>query len=86
MFKEVDILLTPTTPHPAFKIGKQVNNPLSMYLEDVFVTGASLAGLPAMSVPAGLVTIEEKNLPIGAQLIAPQLEESLLLQVAKFLE
>jgi len=86
VFKEVDILLTPTTPHPAFKIGKQVNNPLSMYLEDVFVTGASLAGLPAMSVPAGLVTIEEKNLPIGAQLIAPQLEESLLLQVAKFLE
>ncbi len=86
-FKQVDLLLTPTTPHPAFKIGENVNDPLTMYLEDVFVTGASLAGLPAISMPAGLVpTKEGTKMPLGAQLIAPQLQESLLLQVARFLE
>lgn len=86
-FKEVDILLTPTSPHPAFKIGEQVNDPLAMYLEDIFVTGASLAGLPAMSVPVGLVEVEEgKKLPIGAQLIAPRLGEKTLLKVAMCLE
>lgn len=86
-FKKVDLLLTPTSPHAAFKIGEQINDPLTMFLEDVFVTGASLAGLPAMSVPAGLVTMADgKKMPIGAQLIAPRLEEGLLLKVAKFLE
>lgn len=86
-FKKVDILLTPTTPHPAFKIGEQVNDPLAMYLEDIFVTGSSLAGLPAISVPAGLVKTKEGNeLPIGAQLIAPRLEEGKLLKVASVLE
>jgi len=87
VFKTVDILLTPTTPHPAFKIGKQVNDPLAMYLEDIFVTGASLAGLPAISVPAGEVKTSEGNLmPIGAQLIAPRLEEGRLFKVAGVLE
>ncbi|MFA5886376.1 MAG: Asp-tRNA(Asn)/Glu-tRNA(Gln) amidotransferase subunit GatA [Patescibacteria group bacterium] len=86
-FKKVDLLLTPTAPHAAFKIGDQVNDPLAMYLEDVFVTGASLAGLPAISVPAGRVDIEAGRLmPIGAQLIAPRLEEKLLLKVAEILE
>jgi aspartyl-tRNA(Asn)/glutamyl-tRNA(Gln) amidotransferase subunit A len=80
-FKKVDLLLTPTTPHPAFKIGEQVNNPLAMYLEDIFVTGASLAGLPAISVPAGLIA----GLPIGAQLIAPRLAEAELIRAAKFI-
>ena len=87
VFKKVDILLTPTTPHPAFKIGEQVDDPLAMYLEDIFVTGASLAGLPAMSVPAGLVSVSDgKFLPIGAQLIAPRLEEGLIFKVAGVLE
>jgi len=86
-FKSVDLLLTPTAPHPAFKIGEQVNDPLAMYLEDVFVTGASLAGLPAISVPAGLVEVEDgKKLPVGAQLIAPRLQEKLIMLVAKVLE
>jgi len=80
-FKKVDLILTPTAPHPAFKIGEQVNNPLAMYLEDIFVTGASLAGLPAISVPAGLVD----GLPIGAQLIAPRLGEAQLFQAAQFI-
>lgn len=86
-FKEVDLLLTPTAPHPAFKIGEQVDDPLAMYLEDIFVTGASLAGLPAISVPAGLVEHKgNEPLPVGAQLIGPRLAEGLLLKVAKFLE
>ncbi|MFA5109404.1 MAG: Asp-tRNA(Asn)/Glu-tRNA(Gln) amidotransferase subunit GatA [Patescibacteria group bacterium] len=87
VFKEVDLLLTPTEPHPAFKIGEQINDPLAMYLEDIFVTGASLAGLPAISVPAGEVAVEDgKELPVGAQLIGPRLKESLVLRVASVLE
>ena len=86
-FQKVDILLTPTEPHPAFKIGEQVDDPLTMYLEDIFVTGASLAGLPAISVPAGTVEVEDgKQMPIGAQLIGPRLKESLIIKVASILE
>lgn len=81
-FDEVDVILTPTTPHPAFKLGEQVNDPLAMYLEDIYVTGASLAGLPALSLPAGFVD----DLPIGLQLIGPKLSEAKLLQVANHLE
>jgi len=86
-FKKVDILLTPTEPHPAFKIGEQVNDPLAMYLEDIFVTGASLAGLPAISVPAGTVEVEGgKQMPVGAQLIGPRLKEGLIIKAANILE
>ncbi|MDP2944637.1 MAG: Asp-tRNA(Asn)/Glu-tRNA(Gln) amidotransferase subunit GatA [bacterium] len=86
-FKKVDILLTPTEPHPAFKIGEQVDDPLAMYLEDIFVTGASLAGLPAISVPAGTVEVEDgKQMPIGAQIIGPRLKEGLIIKVASVLE
>ncbi|HBA36699.1 TPA: Asp-tRNA(Asn)/Glu-tRNA(Gln) amidotransferase GatCAB subunit A [Candidatus Falkowbacteria bacterium] len=86
VFEKVDLLLTPTSPHPAFKIGQQINDPLAMYLEDIFVTGASLAGLPAISVPAGTVAAEAgKSLPVGAQLIGPRLQEGLILKVAGIL-
>jgi len=87
VFQTVDILLTPTTPHPAFKIGEQANDPLAMYLEDIYVTGASLAGLPAISLPAGLVAASDgQAMPIGAQLIAPRLAEGRLFKVAGVLE
>ena len=87
VFKQVDLLLTPTEPHPAFKIGEQVNDPLAMYLEDIFVTGASLAGLPAISVPAGEVAVEGgKLMPVGAQLIGPRLKEGEILKTARVLE
>jgi aspartyl-tRNA(Asn)/glutamyl-tRNA(Gln) amidotransferase subunit A len=87
VFETVDILLTPTSPHPAFKIGEKVDDPLAMYMEDIFVTGASLAGLPAMSVPAGTVkTKEGSGMPIGAQLIAPRLKEGIIFKVAGVLE
>ncbi|MFA6194791.1 MAG: Asp-tRNA(Asn)/Glu-tRNA(Gln) amidotransferase subunit GatA [Patescibacteria group bacterium] len=86
-FKKVDILLTPTSPHAAFKIGQQVNDPLAMYLEDVFAVGASLAGLPAISVSVGTIEVEEgKRMPIGAQLVGPRLKEGLVIKVARILE
>lgn len=72
--KKVDCLLTPTSPHPAFKIGEQSGDPLKMYLEDIFVTGASLAGLPAMSIPCGF----DNGLPIGMQLIGGRFGEDVL--------
>jgi aspartyl-tRNA(Asn)/glutamyl-tRNA(Gln) amidotransferase subunit A len=67
-FQGVDFILTPTVPHPAFKIGQKVDNPLSLYLEDCLLTPASLAGLPAVSWPSGW---SAQGLPIGSQLIAP---------------
>jgi aspartyl-tRNA(Asn)/glutamyl-tRNA(Gln) amidotransferase subunit A len=86
-FSKVDLLLTPTAPHPAFKIGEQVNDPLAMYLEDIFVAGASLAGLPAISVPAGLVaTGDGPDMPVGAQIIGPRLREAAVLRAAGVLE
>lgn len=86
-FSKVDLLLTPTSPHPAFRIGEQANDPLTMYMEDVFVTAAALAGLPALSLPAGEVSTTSGNLmPVGAQLIAPRLQEEKILQVAGALE
>ncbi len=77
-FNKVDVILTPTSPHTAFKIGQQVNDPLKMYLEDIFVTGPSLAGLPAISIPAGF----SEKLPFGLQIIANKFKEDLLLNVS----
>jgi aspartyl-tRNA(Asn)/glutamyl-tRNA(Gln) amidotransferase subunit A len=72
---KVDVLLTPTTPHTAFKIGEQVSDPLQMYLEDIFVSGPSLSGLPALTLPAGFAS----GLPVGMQLIGPRAGEAKLL-------
>ena len=85
-FKNVDLLLTPTTPHPAFKIGEKTDDPLSMYLEDIYTVPINLAGVPAISVPFGTVEKEGKNLPVGVQLIAPWFEESRLFETGKILE
>ncbi len=84
-FKRVDIILTPTSPKVAFKLGAQANNPLEMYLEDIFVAPANLAGVPAMNVPCGFAPAPEDDklsLPVGLHLIAPQFEETRLLQAA----
>jgi aspartyl-tRNA(Asn)/glutamyl-tRNA(Gln) amidotransferase subunit A len=78
----VDLLLTPTTPTPAFKAGEKTEDPVAMYLADIFVCPINLAGLPAVSIPAG----RSEGLPIGAQLIAPAFEEELLLAAAGALE
>ena len=74
----VDLLLTPTTPTPAFKAGEKTEDPVAMYLADIFVCAMSLAGLPALSLPVG----RSEGLPVGAQLIAPHFEEERLLAAA----
>lgn len=78
-FTEVDLLLTPTTPTTAFKRGEKVDDPLQMYLNDILTVPASLAGLPAISVPAG---VDQHSLPIGVQLIGPQWSEETVLRAA----
>jgi aspartyl-tRNA(Asn)/glutamyl-tRNA(Gln) amidotransferase subunit A len=78
----VDLLLTPTTPTPAFKAGEKTEDPVAMYLADIFVCAISLAGLPAMSLPVG----RDEGLPIGAQIIAPAFEEGRMLAAAAALE
>jgi aspartyl-tRNA(Asn)/glutamyl-tRNA(Gln) amidotransferase subunit A len=77
----VDLLLTPTTPTPAFKAGEKTGDPVAMYLADVFVCSMSLAGLPALSLPAG----RSEGLPVGAQLVAPYLHEERMLAAAAVL-
>jgi aspartyl-tRNA(Asn)/glutamyl-tRNA(Gln) amidotransferase subunit A len=77
-FKEVDVILAPTTPQAAFKKGEKIADPLSMYLEDVCTVPVNLAGLPGISLPCGLVN----GLPVGLQMIGRPMEEALLLQVA----
>jgi aspartyl-tRNA(Asn)/glutamyl-tRNA(Gln) amidotransferase subunit A len=78
----VDLLLTPTTPTPAFKAGEKTEDPVAMYLADIFVCPINLAGLPAVSIPVG----RTEGLPVGAQLIAPAFEEERLLAAAAALE
>ncbi|MFZ8986706.1 MAG: Asp-tRNA(Asn)/Glu-tRNA(Gln) amidotransferase subunit GatA [Steroidobacteraceae bacterium] len=74
-FEGVDLLFGPTAPTPAFGIGEKVDDPVTMYLNDIYTIGANLAGLPALSAPCGLVD----GLPVGFQLIGPQFSESRLL-------
>ncbi len=75
-FSQVDLVLGPTTPTPAFPIGDKIDDPIQMYLCDLFTVGANLAGIPAISLPAGR---SQSGLPVGIQLQAPALEESRLL-------
>ena len=82
VFKDVDVILTPTTPSAAFEVGSQ-QDPISMYMNDVFTVPASLAGLPAMSVPSGLST---NGLPLGLQIIGKQFDEENVLKVASNIE
>ena len=81
-FKEVDFILTPTTPEPAFLIGEK-EEPITMYLSDVFTVTANLAGIPAISIPAGLT---KQNFPVGLQVMANYFQESLLFKLAFLLE
>jgi len=82
-FKTVDLIATPTTPGPAFKIGEKTSDPVAMYLEDIFTSPANLTGLPAMSVPCGTIAIDGKNLPIGLQLTARHGNEETLFGAGK---
>lgn len=82
-FEQVDVLLTPTAPSAAFALGENVDDPLAMYLNDVFTVPASLAGLPAMSVPAGL---DAQGLPLGLQIIGRPLDEQGVLNAGLAIE
>ena len=81
-FKDVDIIITPTTPTTAFKKGEKSSKPIEMYLSDIYTVSVSLAGLPAMSIPAGFVD----GLPVGIQLIGNYLKEDLLLNIGNIYE
>ncbi len=78
-FEQCDLIVGPTTPEPAFPLGKKTNDPIKMYLNDIFTNSANLAGLPALSMPVGFTP---SGLPIGLQLIGKYLDETTLLNVA----
>src|SRR5690606_4341551 len=82
-YEKVDLLLTPTAPSAAFGIGEKTSDPLSMYLNDVFTVTVNLAGLPGISVPAGL---SGEGLPLGLQLIGRAFDEETLFRAAYALE
>jgi aspartyl-tRNA(Asn)/glutamyl-tRNA(Gln) amidotransferase subunit A len=82
-WKKCDVILTPTTPTPAFKIGEKTDDPLQMYLSDIFTISTNLAGIPGISVPCGYTT---GGLPIGVQFLAGHLEEGKLIQIASAYE
>ncbi|KAK1548533.1 hypothetical protein Q3G72_028781 [Acer saccharum] len=82
-FEKIDVLLTPTTPSPAFKLGENETDPMKMYMQDVCTVPVNLAGVPAMSLPCGM---SAQNLPIGLQLIGNHWQEAKLLQVARAYE
>ena len=78
-FAAVDLVAMPTTPTPAFKLGEKTDDPLQMYLADIFTVSANLAGLPAISIPAGF---SPDGLPIGLQLTGKMFDEATLLRAA----
>ncbi len=82
-FVDVDVIATPTTPSAAFKPGEKINDPLQMYLSDIFTISCNLAGLPGLSIPCGMTS---KKLPIGLQLLGRPFEEEVLLRVADHFE
>ncbi len=82
-FEQCDVILTPTAPSAAFALGEKSADPIAMYLNDVFAVPASLAGLPAMSVPGGL---DSDGLPLGLHLIGPELDEQGVLNAALAIE
>ena len=82
-FKKYDCLITPTSPTPAFKLGEKLDDPLKMYLSDIFTISANLAGIPGISIPAGK---SSDGLPIGAQILGLHFQEKKLLQIAYIAE
>jgi aspartyl-tRNA(Asn)/glutamyl-tRNA(Gln) amidotransferase subunit A len=82
-FQTVDVIAGPVTPAPAFKLGELRDDPLAMYLSDVYTISANLAGIPGISLPAGA---SSTGLPIGLQLLAPPFEEERLFRAARMFE
>jgi aspartyl-tRNA(Asn)/glutamyl-tRNA(Gln) amidotransferase subunit A len=84
-FDEVDVIVTPTSPIPPFKLGEKLDDPLQMYLADIYTVNASLAGIPGINVPCGK-TPDEPHLPVGMQILANHFDEARLLKVADAFE
>jgi aspartyl-tRNA(Asn)/glutamyl-tRNA(Gln) amidotransferase subunit A len=82
-FTEVDAILTPTAPTPAFRLGEKVDDPVSMYLADIYTVTASLAGICGLSVPCGK---SQEGLPIGLQILGKHFDEATILRVAEAVE
>lgn len=82
-FEKVDAIIAPVSPTPAWKLGEKINDPLKMYLSDIFTVTANLAGIPGLSIPAGFT---ENNLPVGIQILGPQFSESTLFQIGSAYE
>jgi aspartyl-tRNA(Asn)/glutamyl-tRNA(Gln) amidotransferase subunit A len=83
IFKNYDLILTPSTPGTAFEFGKNSQDPIKMYLEDIFTVQANIAGIPAVSVPCGF---HSNKLPIGIQIMADYFQESKMLGLAAEIE
>ena len=83
-FEQVDVLISPTSPTTAFKLGEKLDDPLAMYLNDVATIPANLAGVPGLTLPGGLA--DEDGLPVGIQLLAPAREDARLYRVGAVLE
>lgn len=86
LFAKYDLIIGPTSPEPAWKIGKKAKDPLAMYLADIYTVPANIAGLPAISIPSGTIQVEGIELPIGIQLLANQWREDLLFAWASAIE
>jgi aspartyl-tRNA(Asn)/glutamyl-tRNA(Gln) amidotransferase subunit A len=82
-FKLCDVVMGPTTPTPAFRVGEKSDDPLAMYLSDVYTVSCNLAGLPGMSIPCGFT---KAGLPIGLQLLGPPFEEEKMLRIGRMYE
>jgi aspartyl-tRNA(Asn)/glutamyl-tRNA(Gln) amidotransferase subunit A len=81
-FAQVDAIVCPTSPTPAFKLGERTDDPLSMYLADIFTLAANMAGICGVSIPCGFTTSGKKHLPVGLQILGKALDETTILQVA----
>jgi len=78
-FQQVDVIVGPTSPTPAFKLGEKVDDPLAMYLADIYTVTANLAGIPGISIPVGH---SKENLPIGMQIFGKHFDEATILRAA----
>lgn len=86
VFSTVDVIATPTTPSPAFKLGEKIADPLTMYLEDIFTVPANIAGIPGISIPSGAVLRDNTQLPVGVQFLAAPFCEDTLFAIGKEVE
>ena len=82
-FEKCDVIMGPTSPTPAFKFGEKTDNPLAMYLSDIYTISCNLAGIAGMSIPCGFAA---GNLPVGLQLLSPAFDEERMFRIARMYE